>query len=158
MSERKNNSVLNFFRRNLYYLIIGLALIVTAVVIAAVLLSERNDPVAQNGGGERVIESDTASQNETVSSQKTDKPVDKEEESIEEKQSEKEDEKTDTTAKIVFTMPVATADVSKEFTSSTVVYNSTLGVYTGHMGIDFSASEGTDVVAAYGGKIESVTT
>lgn len=39
-----------------------------------------------------------------------------------------------------------------------MVFNKTLGIYTGHMGIDFAADAGTNVVAVYDGTIESVTT
>ena len=57
----------------------------------------------------------------------------------------------------MFSLPVANSTVIKSYTSSTVVFNKTLGVYTGHMGIDFAAEAGTAVVAAYDGTIESVT-
>ena len=60
--------------------------------------------------------------------------------------------------KIVFAMPVATSNIIKNYTSSTIVYNQTLGVYTGHMGIDFGAEAGSEVVAVYTGKIDSITT
>ena len=70
----------------------------------------------------------------------------------------KEDESGKTTDnKIVFSLPVANSTVIKSYTSSTVVFNKTLGVYTGHMGIDFAAEAGTAVVAAYDGTIESIT-
>ena len=38
------------------------------------------------------------------------------------------------------------------------MFNQTLGVYTGHMGIDFGAEAGAQVVAVYDGTIESITT
>lgn len=63
-----------------------------------------------------------------------------------------------TESKIVFTLPVADARYDKGFTHSTVVFNKTLGVYTGHTGIDMSAEAGAKVVCAYDGTIESVTT
>ncbi len=147
--SKSNNSVLNFIRRNVYYLIIGVALIITAIVIAAVLLTS-NSSVAVKPTG-------TVPASDSV--EPTIEPESKSEESDSEKEPESESEDTThTDTKIVFTMPIAEATVSKNYTSSTVVYNKTLGVYTGHMGIDFSADNGTAVVAAYGGTVESVTT
>lgn len=147
--SKSNNSVLNFIRRNVYYLIIGVALIITAIVIAAVLLTS-NSSVAVKPTG-------TVPASDSV--EPTIEPDSKSEESDSEKEPESESEDTThTDTRIVFTMPIAEATVSKNYTSSTVVYNKTLGVYTGHMGIDFSADNGTAVVAAYGGTVESVTT
>ena len=151
MSEKKTNSVLNFIKNNLYYLLIGISLIIIATVIAIVLASssqktpsgnkppitsesEKNESTSES---ESEIEMPNDSENEGESESETNKPVD---------------------TKIVFAMPVATSNIIKNYTSSTVVYNQTLGVYTGHMGIDFGAEAGSEVVAVYTGKIDSITT
>ena len=141
MSEKKTVSVLNFFKRNLYYLLIGASLIIIATVIAIVLLTGNDTPQGQLPSESSPVESSPESEPE--SQKPTDKPI------IEQKP-------VDT--QIVFDLPVATSTIIKEYTSSTVVFNQTLGVYTGHMGIDFSAEAGTEVVAVYGGTIESITT
>jgi murein DD-endopeptidase MepM/ murein hydrolase activator NlpD len=92
------------------------------------------------------------------------KPVESIKESItestpeSEKKPENENESSKPTdTKIIFTLPVSSGTVIKNYTSSTVVFNQTLGVYTGHMGIDFGAEAGTAVLCAYAGKIESIT-
>ncbi len=145
----KNNTVLNFLKRNVYYLIIGIALIVTAIVIMAVVLG-KNNSVAEKP--KPIIQSSEEPTKNTESESET---------TIAEQEPESEskpDETKPTDTKIVFTLPVQNASIIKDFTSSTVVFNKTLGVYTGHMGMDFAAAEGTAVVCAYDGKIESVVT
>ena len=145
MSEKKTVSVLNFVKKNFYYLLIGGSLIVIATVIAVVLATRKNNlgqagilPMLPDSTVESVPESFESSPEESTPEESVpDKPA---------------------STQIVFTMPVENSTVTKEFTSSTVVYNQTLGVYTGHMGVDFSAEAGSNVVAVYDGKIESITT
>ena len=158
MSEKKNNkSLLNFIRKNLYYLVIGVSLVIIATVIAIVLFTTKpNQAITPN---ESYIESEKPSNAGEKNSEKT---SEKTNESGKESDNPKPDNagKSDKPAvnKIVFTLPVATSTVIKSYTSSTVVFNKTLGVYTGHMGIDFAADAGTAVVAAYDGTIESIVT
>ena len=90
---------------------------------------------------------------EPESTSESDKPTEKPEDPDDKPA---QDDPADT--KIVFLLPVENGSVLKSFTSSTVVFNSTLGVYTGHMGIDFAAEEGTEVRCVYDGKIESIVT
>lgn len=66
-----------------------------------------------------------------------------------------DDDPVDT--KIVFAVPVEGGTCIKEFTQSSVTYNKTLGIYTGHLGMDFTAEGEASVVAAYDGTIISVT-
>ena len=60
--------------------------------------------------------------------------------------------------KITFIMPCENATVIKRYTADTVVFNSTLGAYMGHLAIDFAADEGTEVRCVYDGVVESITT
>ena len=69
---------------------------------------------------------------------------------------EKPEEPKDT--EIIFNMPVQNATFGKKYTHDTIVFNKTLGVYTGHTGLDISAEEGSKVVCVYDGVVESVTT
>lgn len=57
---------------------------------------------------------------------------------------------------ITFIMPVESPTSIGEY-SETMVWSSTLSRYAVHMAIDFFAPEGTDVVAVYDGRVESVT-
>lgn len=156
MSEKKNSkTLLGFIKKNLYYLVIGASLVIIATVIAIVLFTGKRTDQGLKPGSEISYESEKPSSTGNKESEKTsDKPSEPEKES--EKDPEKESEKP-ADAKIIFAMPVATSSVIKNYTSSTVVFNKTLGVYTGHMGIDFAAEAGTDVVAVYDGTIESIT-
>lgn len=150
MSEKKNNSLLSFVKRNLYYLVIGASLIIIATVIAIVLIANRTPD--QAGTSEKPNPG-----TESTAPLESEKEPESEKPGPNESEKESESEKpTDT--KIVFSLPVTNSTVSKNYTSSTVVFNKTLGVYTGHMGIDFTADAGTEVLAAYDGVIESITT
>ena len=55
---------------------------------------------------------------------------------------------------VVFSLPVAEATVG---TTYSFWYNSTLNRYGLHTGVDFKAPAGTQVTAAYGGTVESIT-
>lgn len=59
---------------------------------------------------------------------------------------------------ISFVTPVQGGSIIKEYTDNSVVYSSTLGVYTGHMGIDFGGSDGAKVVCVYKGTVKEITT
>ena len=150
MSEKNTTPVLNFVKKNFYYLLIGISLIVIATVIAIILATNQNSlgqsGLTPNTPSESVIQNKPESIVESMPEQE---PSSKEEESQPDKP---------TSTQIIFALPVANSTVTKSYTSSTVVYNQTLGVYTGHMGIDFSAEAGSNVVAVWDGKIESITT
>jgi murein DD-endopeptidase MepM/ murein hydrolase activator NlpD len=150
MSEKNTTPVLNFVKKNFYYLLIGISLIVIATVIAIILATNQNSlgqsGLTPNTPSESVIQNKPESIVESMPEQE---PSSKEEESQPDKP---------TSTQIIFALPVANSTVTKSYTSSTVDYNQTLGVYTGHMGIDFSAEAGSNVVAVWDGKIESITT
>lgn len=158
MSEKKNSkSLLNFIKKNLYYLVIGVSLVIIATVIAIVLFTNKpNQAITPN---ESYVESEKPSNAGEKNSEKTsEKPNESDKESDDPKPDDEKKSDEPAVNKIVFTLPVATSTVIKGYTSSTVVFNKTLGVYTGHMGIDFAADAGTAVVAAYDGTIESIVT
>ena len=121
MPTKKNSRILGFVKSNLYYLLIGVALITIIAVTAAVIASGSKKSVAE----------------------KPNNP-------------EKPEEPKDT--EIIFNMPVQNATFGKKYTHDTIVFNKTLGVYTGHTGLDISAEEGSKVVCVYDGVVESVTT
>lgn len=159
MSEKKTNkSLLSFIKKNLYYLIIGISLITIAVVIAVVFITNKNPSEANKPTGNTPIESEQVdnSQESNKDDGESFGSADKEPENDSGESGGSDD--IPTSGKIVFSMPIADSSVIKSYTSSTVVFNKTLGVYTGHMGIDFAAEAGTEVVAVYDGTIESITT
>ena len=127
MSEKKNSRFLGFVKSNLYYLLIGVALITIIAVTAVVIASGSKKSVAEKPKDPPKIDDPV----------EPDKPKDTE---------------------IIFNMPVQNATFSKKYTHDTIVFNKTLGVYTGHTGLDISAEEGSKVVCVYDGVVESVTT
>lgn len=149
MSDKKNSRILGFVKNNLYYLLIGVALITIITVTAVVIATSKSSPSA------------TKPSEPPTSAEEPDKPdvpdkPDEPDNPDKPDKPDKPDEPADT--KIIFTVPVANAAYDKTFTHASVVYNKTLGVYTGHTGIDMSAEAGTKVVCAYAGTVESITT
>lgn len=59
---------------------------------------------------------------------------------------------------ISFITPVKGGTCFKDYTDNSVVYSSTLKVYTGHLGMDFKGAENAEVVAVYKGTIKEITT
>ncbi|MCL2621721.1 MAG: M23 family metallopeptidase [Firmicutes bacterium] len=62
---------------------------------------------------------------------------------------------------MVFSAPVKMnsgeeIEVSKSYSATELYKNLTLGHWEAHLGLDFKAVEGTDVIAAYAGKVVSV--
>lgn len=155
MSEKKTVPVLNFIKKNFYYLLIGVSLIIIATVIAVILATNKG-PIQ----GSTDSTGEESKQESVPRESQSSKPLESTPESkppIESRPNESVDDKP-VNNQIIFSLPVLNSTVIKDYTSSTVVYNQTLGVYTGHMGIDFGAEAGTEVLSAYAGKVESVTT
>ena len=153
MSNRTNRAI-NFIRKNIYYFIFLICLsVVTFITVAIVVASRNNSPIVDGGGG-NVIEnpSDTPTDNptDTPSDTPNDNPSDTPMDTPTDNPSDKP-----TATVIVFDMPV-NGTIIKDYVEAGVVYNQTLGVYTGHKAIDFSAQEGSSVVACYDGTIESI--
>lgn len=135
----------------IYYSILAVMLVlVAAVTVIAIVQSEKGDISIENpsssdglnGGGNGKPSDGTDSGN---GDGKTDPSP------------EKPDDKP--VAEVIsFITPVQGGTIFKEYTDNFVVYSSTLGVYTGHMGIDFKGAEGSNVLAAYKGTVKEITT
>ena len=139
----------SFFMKNIYYFVIAFVLLAAIAVTVVLVLTGNSGTVGiiDNPGGQTERPNGNDSTN-------TDKPDDG-----------KKDDKSDTedpdakpTVKITFVMPVENATVLTDYTATSVVYNKTLNVYTGHLAIDFSAAKGSPVKAVYDGVVESVET
>lgn len=63
-----------------------------------------------------------------------------------------------TDAPICFVCPVLNGSVMTDYTQAGVVYNQTLGMYTGHMGLDITGAENAPVLSAYDGEITAIET
>lgn len=141
--------VVNFIRKNIYYFIFLICLsIVTLITVALVVTANSSSPSLNDGGG-NVVESPDDTANTNPDNELNGDPND------DTLGGDVPDEHPTATV-IVFDVPVV-GSIIKDYVEAGVVYNQTLGVYTGHKAIDFSAEEGTSVIACYDGTIESVT-
>lgn len=161
----------SFFMRNIYYFLIAFILL-AAIVVTVVLAATDNGGLIDNvdkGGTVAERPSDNSSTIEKPDDdndnhpQKEDKPVDKG--NVDDKPNENPVDNTDDnqedvkpTGKVSFIIPVDGATVITDYTATSVVYNKTLNVFTGHLAIDFSADAGSAVKAVYDGVVESVET
>ena len=142
----KSSKVVDFIRRNAYYLAFVLCLAVLAVITVALVMGGA-DNTLETGGNNQIEQPETPSD--------TQKPSDEQTPSDTQKPSEDENDQP-TASVIIFDMPVAGGSVIKDYVGASVVYNQTLGLYTGHKAIDFAAEEGANVLCVYNGVIESI--
>ena len=152
----KNSKVTDFIRRNAYYLAFVLCLAVLAVITVALVMTGSSDNSLQTGGNNQVQDGGSQTPDdggdETPDDGGTQTPDDGENQTPNKPS---EDEKP-TVSVIVFDMPGQGSSVIKDYVGACVVYNQTLGLYTGHKAIDFAAEEGTTVSCVYDGVIESI--
>ncbi len=133
-------------QRIIYYSILAVMLLLIGIVtVIAITQSGRQDVSLDNPA--QSDDTGTSGSGSSGDDQNVDKPDD----------GQKEPDKP-VVEVISFITPVKGGTCSKEFTDNTLVYSSTLGVYTGHSGMDFSAAEGADVVAVYKGTVKEITT
>lgn len=142
--------------RNIYYFILGFILVAAIAVTVVLVLTD-------NGGMiDTMDNSGNVAEKPRDDSSNIDKPIDDKPSGGDEKPDEpvdKPDEPdTKPTVKISFVMPVENATILTDYTATSVVFNKTLNVYTGHLAIDFAAEAGTAVKAVFDGVVESVET
>lgn len=125
----------NFIKKNLFYVVLLLVMLVlTGVGVALLINSEPSAPVAN-------ITSDT-DKNPPASDGGEEKP----------------DDSDNKPTVIVFSTPLENGTMTTAFTENSVIFNKTLQAYTGHMGVDFVGESNAKVLCAYDGTIESITT
>ncbi|MBR4419291.1 MAG: M23 family metallopeptidase [Clostridia bacterium] len=146
-----NNKAVNFLRKNVYYFIFVLCLAVLSIVTIALVVNQNNSNQLGNGG---VIETPNDSLNEGNNQQPNENNGGNNDEN--ESQNPPAEENTPVVTVVVFDMPV-NGTILKEYVGASVVYNQTLGLYTGHKAIDILADEGAQVKCSYDGVVESIT-
>lgn len=161
MAEKaKKNNSLN--KKNLFYILWLIALVAvmaTAIVIVASVTDNKTNVLDKGSGTQNELSSTGDSTSLPNSSTHPEVPENPGNGNEEGKLPTEPDEPNEPViGKIVFAMPCEGATIIKAYTDNTLVFNSTLGAYMGHMGIDFSAEEGAEVVCVYDGVIESITT
>ena len=154
-------------KRNLAYVLWVAALVaimVTAVILAINLYPSADSHVKVNVDNSDATDSTQKTIEEPSNSSGKNEPNDvntgnnEQEPSNEDTTPPEKEPDQPTLAQITFIMPCSGGKVLKGYTDNTLVFNSTLGAYMGHMAIDFAVNEGTDVLCVYDGVIESITT
>lgn len=130
----KENRILDFLKRNASYIVLSLCIIAVALSIT-LMLTKRSDAVS-DGNPSINAPVQTPSDSVVNPDDTIEQPVD---------------------APIEFVMPVQTVISIGDY-SETLVFNSTLGRFSTHKGLDFFAEEGTSVVAVLDGTVQSVET
>ena len=140
--SNKNQKIITFFKKNAYYFVflIALAIIVTVTVILLVN-SNATPPALDSGINNEQVIPNSPSDTEIPSDKPSETPP---------------EQNVPTVTVVVFDLPVLQGSVTKDYVDFGVVYNQTLNLYSGHKAIDFSAEEGSSVLACYDGVVESV--
>ncbi len=149
-----NNKAVNFLRKNVYYFVFVLCLAVLSIVTIAFVANQNNSSNQLGNGG--VIENPDDSAN-TGNNQKPNDDDGDNNKNENEGQNPPAEDNTPVVTVVVFDMPV-NGTIIKEYVGASVVYNQTLGLYTGHKAIDILAEEGAQVKCVYNGVVESITT
>lgn len=149
-----NNKAVNFLRKNVYYFVFVLCLAALSIVTIALVANKNNSSNQLGNGG--VIENPDDSDN-TGNNQKPNDGGGDNNKNENEGQNPPAEENTPVVTVVVFDMPV-NGTIIKEYVGASVVYNQTLGLYTGHKAIDILAEEGAQVKCVYNGVVESITT
>lgn len=138
--KNSNGKVITFIKKNALYLILATCILAVGLSVMLMLLSNETATDTGNVDDTPVVET----------------PIDP---PIDDTPVVNPDDTPDTPVVTVieFIMPVANATSIGEY-SEQMVFNSTLGRFSAHLAIDFFAPEGTEVLAVYGGTVESVDT
>ncbi len=129
----KENRVLDFLKRNASYLVLSLCIIAVALSITLMLVKRDTQLVNNDASINAPVDSPSDS---IIPDDNQGQPVE---------------------APIEFIVPVQSVISIGEY-SETMVFNSTLGRFSTHKGLDFFAEEGTGVLAVLDGTVESVET
>lgn len=119
-----------------------LALVVTVIIVAATsgdsTMETSSSSYSSNAGGSSSSSSPSSSSSSSPDT------------------SDSTGDNVPTVKEIVFIIPVENGSILKEYTDTTIVWSETLGMYTGHMGMDIAGSENARVLAAYDGVVVSI--
>ena len=145
-----------FAGKGMYVALLAAALFIVAItVIISLSLSSPTDTLETS-----VNEQANITSREEIKPSSTEKPTSLPPKTDDSSQTPSEDKPSENeepvSTKINFIMPVENGVCIKEYTEASVVYNKTLGVYTGHMGMDITGEEGARVLAVLDGKVSSI--
>ena len=146
----------------LYITLAAAALVIVTVAVILAVSGGGNETLEDISGGTRssVYDSASASLPDTsVDVTPSASQIVPQEQAGGDQEPQQEQEQGQPTVKeINFILPVKSGVCTKEFTEVGVVFNKTLGIYTGHMGMDITADEGAEVLAVFAGRVSSIET
>ena len=128
-----------FFKKNIYYIVMVVCILAIAAMITVAVVLGGKDSVEAPAPDANLPGDVTEQPGGNVNTPDDDTPVDTEPEPI------------------VFTIPVASGTVIKDYAMDSLVWSSTLKQYRVHSGIDFAGAEGAMAVAAYDGVVSDIT-
>ena len=168
--EQKNKKAKTFFgKRSFLYILWASALVAimaAAVMIVLNITSSRTDSLNGNtdivssapDGGSAIDNTPDSSAGGEEAPQETHEGEQGENGNEQAENPSVKDEDRPASGRISFIMPCSDATVLKGYTSDTLVFNSTLGAYMGHLAIDYKADAGENVLCVYDGVVESIAT
>lgn len=144
-----------FAKKNIYLILLAVGIIVVAIAVS-VALSNRSDVSVEVG--KSTSDSQITSSSGSGSSSKSDSSSASKSDSPSSSSGQNSNSSTEPSKRTEFLFPVANGEVLVNYTEASLVYNQTLGMYTGHMGIDVTGAEDANVLCVQDGVVESVTT
>lgn len=125
----------DFFKKNMYYLIMAVCLIAVAAMIAVTVITKNKDTGIIDNPPDAPVVTDPVVDDPVVTPPDDEKPV---------------------VTPVVFVSPVANVKILQDYTEDTLVWYTSLEHYAVHQAIDFGGADGDQVFAAYAGVVESI--
>lgn len=151
--ESKKQAKQNFFKKNIYYFIVAFMLL--ASIVVTIILFARGDNAIIDTANSTTSDNQAIVNSSIPDLHPDQSSTGKEPDLSDDPQPE---QSAPTQKPMTFIIPVENATIICDYTASSVVFNKTLGIYTGHLAVDFAAEQGSEVKAVFDGKVESITT
>jgi len=135
----------HFFKRNIYPVTVSVC---TILILAIITVSAYSS--IKESGNEVVMQTVQESKEEPVFN------GDVEELNSVDEQEKQNVEPISSSDPIIFSLPFESAEISKNYADTSLLYDNTTKMWCTHQGIDFACEEGKKVVAIYDGKIEKI--
>lgn len=137
----------HFFRRNIYPITITVCtvLVLGIITISAYNSLKTSNQVVTQTNNQNVVENDTGADNSADDVPTGAKP----EENAPEPS-------RPVVQEIIFEQPIEGAEILKNYTDSSLVYDATTKLWCTHQAIDFKAIEGQEIRAVYAGEIVKI--
>ena len=135
-TDGKTNKVGTFLKKNIYYILMVVAVlaIISMIVVAAVMSNKAEKPVDGPVINTPSEPEENNKPSDVVKPEEKPKPI------------------------FIIDKPVMTDNLGLNFSDEQLVFHPTQGAWKTHLGIDYMAKAGTDVMAVFDGKVASIDT